>query len=345
MRLPAKWQRGYNLGNSLDCFNEQRNADETSWGNPVVTREQIHQLAEAGFDMLRLPVTWEENIGPAPDYMVDPIKMNRVKEVVRWGIDEGMTVMLNTHHEFRWLRADLALLSDILPVYRRLWQQIAEAFRDYGDELIFQGTNEPNQHGGENCDSGSGNPNARAAINAINHTFVRTVRESGGNNATRWLCIPNLAARPLPDCMKDMILPKDDRLIWTIHCYSPDRFVFSREDEYDTPFFDEKARDEVTVMFEDIRRYAVSSGVPVMLTEFGAVAKKLPDGEHWNTEERIRFLNHFLKCAKELDLPCFWWDNNYLETGDEAFGLFDREKGTCRFPEIVKVLTETSTRQ
>jgi endoglucanase len=299
----------------------------------------IDMYAGAGFDILRVPVTWGSHMGPAPEWTIDREWMARVKEIVDWGLDAGMTVMLNVHHDFDWMRPELSLLVDWLPRYRRLWQQIAEEFAEYGDELIFQGSNEPNLHGGENCAWGSGTPNVRAGINVLNHTFVRTVREMGGKNATRWLAIPNLAARPLPECMQDMIMPKDDKLIYTIHCYCPDNFVFQRDEETNTAVFDEKACSEVYAMFADIKKWAVPHGLPIMFTEWGAVAKRLPNGD-LNNEERIRFAEVFLKCAAELDVPCVWWDNNYLERGDEYFALFDRESLTCHCPELVKTLID-----
>ncbi len=92
-------------------------------------------------------------------------------------------------------------------------------------------------------------------------------------------------------------------------------------------------------MFEDIRRYGLSHGVPMMITEFGAVAKRLPGSGEWNTGERIRFARCFLQAARSMNMPCVWWDNNYLESGDEAFALFDRGSLTCRFPELVRALT------
>ena len=336
---------GINLGNSLDCFTPNGSqANETSWGNPRISREYIHLLAESGFRILRIPVTWDSHFSRIEPFRVFPEWMNRVEEVVHWGLDEGMTVILNTHHEFRWLTPELSRLADILPPFRALWKQIAEHFRDADSRLLFQGLNEPNLMGGDNCAWGSGNRNVRAAINAVNHTFVRTVRETGGVNTVRRLCIPCLAARPLPDCMRDMIMPEDDHLIFTVHCYSPDRFVFSRKDRYDTPFFDEKARDEVLAMFDDIRTFGLSHGIPMMITEFGAVAKKLPDGSGWNTQERCRFLELFLQTARSMNIPCVWWDNNYLETGDEAFALFDRSSLRCLFPELTAVLLRNLVR-
>jgi Endoglucanase len=222
-----KMRRGINLGNSLDCFEENGPGNETSWGNPPVTRETVKIFAGAGFDTLRVPVTWDGHFEETDPYTVDPAWMARVREVVEWGMESGMTVILNTHHEFRWLRPELGELWHVLPRFRALWLQIAEAFGDCGDRLIFQGVNEPNLQGGENCSEGSGNRNVRAAINAVNHTFVSAVRETGGRNAVRPLCVTGLAARPLPECMQgNVFFRRDEHLIYTLHCYFPGPVCF-----------------------------------------------------------------------------------------------------------------------
>lgn len=335
----SQYKCGINLGNSLDAFKDGAADTEICWGNPRITKDIVRMYADAGFDLLRLPVTWGAHMGPAPEYAVDPAWMARVREVVLWALDAGMAVILNVHHDNPWMRPELSSLVDTLPKYRRLWQQITAAFADIGDELLLQGSNEPNLINGENCNEGSGNRNVRAAINAFNHTFVRTVREAGGNNAKRWLCIPGLAARPFPDCLRDMIIPKDDRLIFTVHSYVPDRFVFSRGTQDDTAYFDGKARDEVREMFLDIQRFALPYNLPIMMTEFGAVAKRMPDGKTINDAERVKFVKAFIECANELGIPCVWWDNNYFaEGGDELFGLFNRKTLTCNSPAIVKAM-------
>jgi endoglucanase len=335
----SEFRCGINLGNSLDCFKDGFADTEIAWGNPRITRDIVKMYADAGFDLLRLPVTWGAHMGGAPDYTVDPVWMARVRQVVQWCVEVGLRVILNVHHDNFWLHPTLDTLVDVLPMFRSLWQQIAATFADFGDELLLQSLNEPNLNGGENCESGSGTPNVRSSINALNHTFVRTVREAGDNNATRWLCIPGLAARPLPDCLKDMIMPKDDKLIFTIHSYVPDRFIFSRGNQEDTAFFDEKARDEVREMFLDIKRYAVPHGLPIMMTEFGAVAKLMPDGKTHNDAERVKFTETYMACANEMGIPCVYWDNNYFDNGgDEYFGLYDRTTLTCNSPLVAEAM-------
>lgn len=54
---------GWNLGNSLDCyespeFGADGMASEELWGNPPVARELISEVKKAGFNAIRIPVTW-----------------------------------------------------------------------------------------------------------------------------------------------------------------------------------------------------------------------------------------------------------------------------------------------
>jgi hypothetical protein len=127
---------GWNLGNTLDTNSGDTNNMwieawtsrtpkdyETSWGQPETTRELIHMFKEAGFGVIRVPVTWYPHMGtitlhdqnkwnPATwtGTRVDPLWMARVKEVVDYVIDEGMYCILNVHHDTgdattAWLRA------------------------------------------------------------------------------------------------------------------------------------------------------------------------------------------------------------------------------------------------
>lgn len=140
----SEMKTGWNLGNSLDATG----ADETSWGNPVTTQEMIDAVKAQGFDVLRVPVTWGNHMGEAPDYTVEPEWMERVAEVVDYGIADGMYVIINTHHEpDTWLLPQSESMDEVVPQLTALWQQIAERFADYGDHLVFEGLNEPRVKG------------------------------------------------------------------------------------------------------------------------------------------------------------------------------------------------------
>ena len=67
---------GWNLGNTLDTnsgditnmwleaySDRSPTAYETGWGQPVTTRALIHMFKEAGFNAIRVPVTWYPHMG------------------------------------------------------------------------------------------------------------------------------------------------------------------------------------------------------------------------------------------------------------------------------------------
>ncbi|MET7427375.1 cellulose binding domain-containing protein, partial [Dactylosporangium sp. NPDC005555] len=66
MAAVAAMQPGWNLGNSLDATG----ADETSWGNPRVTAALLDNIRAQGFNSVRIPVTWGQHMGGAPNYTV-----------------------------------------------------------------------------------------------------------------------------------------------------------------------------------------------------------------------------------------------------------------------------------
>ena len=68
-------------------------------GNPRVTQELLDEVRENGFRSVRIPVTLGQHEGPAPDYTIDPVVLDRVEEVVDWALDEDLSVLLDLHHD------------------------------------------------------------------------------------------------------------------------------------------------------------------------------------------------------------------------------------------------------
>ncbi|WP_054705253.1 cellulase family glycosylhydrolase [Bacillus sp. JCM 19041] len=90
---------GWNLGNTLDAI-----PTEGSWNNPPVREETFDDIKEAGFESVRIPVTWTDHMGPAPNYVVEDAWMDRVEQVVDWAMDRDFYVVLNVHHDsWQWL--------------------------------------------------------------------------------------------------------------------------------------------------------------------------------------------------------------------------------------------------
>ena len=182
---------GWNLGNSLDATGNDYNS-ETSWGNPVVTKELIDAVREAGFDAVRIPTTWFNHSDS--DLNVDDAWFERVHEVVDYAYNQGMYVILNVHHE-NWNDPYEDSYKAASKKLKNLWKQIANEFKDYGSRLIFEGMNEPRWRN-TNFEWNGGNSEGRSVVNKLNADFVKAVRSTGGNNKYRALMIPTYAALP-----------------------------------------------------------------------------------------------------------------------------------------------------
>ena len=236
----ANMKVGWNLGNTLDAnsgsldnmwieaWTQRRPSDyETAWGQPVTTRELLKMMKRAGFNAIRVPVTWWPHMeatfksvswnnqtnslnpwNPETDPIgtqIDEEWMNRVQEIVDYVIDEGMYCILNVHHDTgtystSWIKASMANYNKNKNTFAAIWTQIANRFKNYDDKLIFEGYNEVLDPYDSWCFSTLGRPNgynssdAADAYNAINsyaQSFVNTVRATGGNNTQRNLALCN----------------------------------------------------------------------------------------------------------------------------------------------------------
>lgn len=329
--MTCKTKVGVNLGNSLDAI-----GGETVWNNPPTTRAMVQAMAKRGFKLFRLPVTWTSHLGPAPDYAIDPSWMERVRQVAEWALDEGMTVILNTHHDNDLFQPLFSNMTKALPAFVKVWEQIAAAFSDIGDELIFEAMNEPRPKGVPEEWTG-GIPEARQCINLLQQVFVDTVRAAGGHNANRRLLVTTCAATISDSAFDGFLLPKGENLMLGLHTYQPWSFCYNRSDMVTTPVFGAAEETKLDEIFDVIRRRALPLGVPIWITEFGSVTKMDENGKH-NDEEVAKYVRYFLGRAATMNIPCLWWDNNYYESGDEWFGLLDRERLVYNSPLTVAAL-------
>jgi len=332
---------GWNLGNTLDAHTQFGNP-ETIWMPHVTTRPMIEAIADAGFDILRVPITWTtgvgafRRVGPGPDYIIAPWFLDRVEEIVNWGLDAGMHVIINAHHD-NW---KYGMRDDQFDANRYmveiLWTQIAEHFINYCDRLIFATMNEPMQGyphaGGGNW---SGAPEYFNNVNRYNQWILDAIRATGGNNQRRFVMVPTYAAGAAPQHLSSFVLPTDmyeNRLIASVHSYAPVGFTFGGINDPNN-VFTQAGRNDVNWFFNRMNHYFVSRGIPVIVGEFGSQNKN-------NTDQRADHAAYFVAAGRRLGIPSVWWDN-YLTTGTgERFGIFNRGNYTFFFPEIVEAMMD-----
>ncbi len=329
--LVAQMKVGWNLGNTMESTGADGLDAETSWGNPKTREDMIKLVKDSGFNVLRIPVTWDKHMDK--DYNVDKDWMARVKEIVDYGIDNDMYVILNTHHE-EWYFPNSENKDEDIKQITALWSQIAEEFKGYDEHLLFEGFNEPRLRD-TSSEWTDGTPEAQNIINDYEKAFYDAVRNSGGNNQKRHLLITGYAASSMTGSMEAIKLPSDtdDKLIVSIHAYLP--YTFALDKNGTDKFSDKSDTVSIDSLFSNIDRIFLSKNIPVIIGEFGAMNK-------FNDDDRIEWVKYYLKTAKQSGVPCLWWDNGAFFGNGENFGLLNREiPASWKFKEIVDAIMDT----
>lgn len=332
--IVAEMKVGWNLGNTFDATDGNGIASETSWGNPKTTADMIRTVAEAGFNVLRIPCTWGNHRIDANN-TIDPAWLARVKEVVDYGMDNGMYVILNAHHENDWQKPDNAHIEETEKIQKDLWRQIAEYFADYGDHLIFEGMNEPRVVGSTDEWNG-GTKEGRDCINRLNANFVDTVRATGGNNRQRILLITTYAAAVGNNAFDGFVFPKDEYVALSLHAYTPYRFTYSNSGENETAEFTSEIQAEINNVMNQMAEFSQKGNMPVVITECGCETK--PFYGKTNAEEIRLWANGFFKAAQTRGFVCTLWDNGNYDGGGERFGILNRKKLTWYFESYNKAV-------
>lgn len=337
VELVKEMSIGWNLGNTLDAVGGKGLESEVAWQPDYTTKEMVDLLKASGFNIFRVPTTWEAHIDE--NGIIDEAWMDRVQEIVDFGIDNEMFVILNLHHE-EWHFPSYENAEAAEDMLVNVWTQIAERFKNYDEHLIFEGMNEPRKKGTA-YEWNGGDAEGRKVVNQLNAAFVNTVRNSGGNNKLRHLMIPTYAASADRNAMSALEIPDDDKIIVSVHAYIPYDFalnvsgtaLWSADKPSDTGAIDS--------LFNLLYQTFLYDGYPVIIGEFGSVCKLDPDtptGD--NLQSRIDCAEYFVSKAKEYGVPCVWWDNGSFVGSGENFGLMDRGGvPSWRYPEIVKTLT------
>ena len=325
-KLVADIKVGWNLGNTLDAVKFGSNLPvselETAWGNPVTTKENITAIKDAGFNAIRIPVSWTKCTDS--DYNIREDWMARVTEIVNYAVENDMYILLNTHHDgyvFKLIGKDL---TASINAFRKIWGQIACNFQNYDEKLIFEGLNEPRTSGSSDEWNG-GTSGERANLNEYYNVFVKIVRSCGGNNNKRFLVINTYAASGLSTAMNGLKIPADtaqNKIIASYHAYEPYDFALNEKSNVKTWSKSSSAdTSPITSRINQANNSFISNGIPVIIGEFGALDKN-------NESARAAWVEFYVQSAAQKGIKCFWWDNG----GD--FKIFDRINNTFNYPKI-----------
>jgi endoglucanase len=325
---------GWNLGNSLDATGGSGLTSETSWGNPKTTQRLIDSVKAAGFNAIRVPVSWgthTSNNGTYT-YAVDAQWMARVKEVVDYCYNRGMYVIINLHHDDSYFFPSSDKLNNSTLYVKEMWTQIAHEFANYDQHLIFETLNEPRLVGDtyewwfvKNYPS-SQVSDAISCINSLNQTAVSAIRSvNEGYNLDRVISCPGYDASIDGCTVSTFQMPTDNvsnRLCVSIHAYLPYNFCASTDQSNaDFRTFTSSDASQILDLYRQISSSFTSKGIAAYIGETGCSNKD-------DREEIAKWVACFFGYSKSYSIPCFLWDNDNFYKGGaysaEYFGLLNR---------------------
>ena len=347
----ANMRVGWNLGNTLEsnsgdvnnmwieAWTNRKPTDyETAWGQPVTKPELMKMFKEAGFNAIRVPVTWyphmeatfnsvrwdnsKQALTPwdmANDDIGTNIQeewMKRVHEVVDYVISQDMYCILNVHHDTgasstAWLVADESVYAAQKVRFEEIWRQIAEEFKDYGEHLLFEAYNEMLDSYDSWCFASFAAPSnynasvANSAYNAINsyaQSFVNAVRATGGNNVQRNLIVNTYGA-----CSGSGT--------WNAHLQDPltkmqlptdnvsGHLIFEIHSYLDVKNLN-SAKNEVNQMIRDAKNNLASKGAPIIFGEWGT---STDNGYNSYRSNMLAFARYFVEQTKANNMGTFYW--------------------------------------
>ncbi len=321
---------GWNAGNTEDLP-----MGKDRYTQPILQKELFVKIKELGFDSIRIPITWHYYTSEYPEFRIEEKRLARAKQVVDQALEAGLIVIINSHHDNPMYTPTPENAENAVAFVSAIWSQIAETFRDYDNNLIFEPLNEPIIKGSEHewhYDENCAECIAKVKVIAeCNQVFIDAVRKSGGRNAERYLLLKSYGPVPGNAIRSFRTLPRDsakNRLMIAVNNYTP--FDLAFQGDLSRSKF--KASDKHYLMeeFESLCNAFLKRGIHVVYTEMGMTNKN-------NPEERYEWAEYFVSETKKRGIACFVWDNGNTRAGVEGFGIVNKKNGKV-YPESQRYL-------
>ncbi len=359
LELSIKLGNGINLGNTMEAYNhsgylagQDPTGFENLWGQPRTTQEMIDDMKEMGFDTLRIPVAWTNGMNyESGDYTIDERLLNRVEEIVNYALNADMYVIVNEHWDGGWWgmfgSEDMAVREKAMDIYKAMWTQIGERFKDYSYRLIFESANEElcTRLNDSDITGSKGvltTPECYEMTHTINSEFVKLIRSQGGKNEDRFLLIAGFNTDIKQTCDDKYIMPDDTangKLFISVHYYTPwDYCGTDALNSWGSPIDYEEQNGllEMMTKFTD-------NGYGVIIGEYAVMKKN--GGIKPETDKFYR--NFLYNCDYYNYCPVLWDCSNLYKrnsgiVADEACGKLFDEKRQANEPEDYEQVKSTA---
>lgn len=299
---------------------------------PDLSSEWFAHLKSEGFRSIRFQVTWFNHTNDET-YQIEQAWLARVEELVNLAMEQDLYCLININWDMSanyrdthgidedrpgWLTLDGE--PEVEERFAAVWQQIAEYFKDYDEHLFFESMNEPLE---EEYSQHDAPDEILSNLNRLNQIFVDSVRDTGGNNAQRFLLVPPYFGRGAEHNLTAFVLPDDpaNHTVVSMNSYMDD---FADDAHEWTP-------DSNNNPFIAIEKYLAPKGIGVVFTEAGSEINA------HSIQSRIDFTRYFVAEADRLHIPIIYYGSDSVYD-DWWFRLYDWKTYEPFQPEIIAIL-------
>lgn len=406
--LVAPMGMGYNIGNTMEVPE-----NPTGWGNPLPTAGYIKAIKAAGFNTVRIPCAWYshsdalakdiaanggtadnstyKHVGKDASFTtptIDGAWLAQVKEVVDMIIGEGMYAVLNSHWDEGWLEdrvydgtanprsgsGDIANSSATTKARQAAyWKQIATYFKDYDEHLLFAGANEPGVNDPWNGTQWEFDNTRMQVLKGYYDAFITSVRNAGGNNATRTLIVQAPRTEMDMASMLNQNWPTDPAgagyMMAEVHYYPYQYSLMTADEDWGKQYYyytglssttdtehnmgwnvysqsiDNSALgtpNQIKKAFGELKTMFCDKGIPVIIGELGAIKRtgQITDAANLklHLQGRALFYGEVAKNAKANGIVPYVWDTGAENDGNMT--IITRQKGTYSIldPDVLNAL-------
>ena len=287
----SRMQKGINLGNTLEP------PLEGGWNNPAAREYYFDMYKQAGFNCVRIPVRWDEHTQDASPFKIDEPWLQRVEQILDWGLERDLFVVVNAHHD-DWIKQNYGNAT-YRARFDSIWSQISTRFSDKSEKLLFEVLNEP--YGLTKEQNDDMHQRILAIIRKTNPT--RIVIFQGHS----WGGSDELITAAIPD---------DDFVIGSFHSYDPYTFGLLGQGSWGTSG-DYAALEN---KFIGVKTWSDNNNIPVFLGEFGSLRT-------CDYNSRMKHYRAYVELAQKYGFVyCAWDDGGDFRIMERAAGKWDEVK-------------------
>lgn len=318
IEIAADMGYGWNLGNTMEASNtwtpNPKVTDfETAWGQPVTTKAMIDGIKKAGFNSIRIPVSWSNMMSSDGNYTIDASYFKRVDEIISYAFANDMYVIINDHYDGGWWKGFVSNKTECMKHYKNMWTQVAGHYKDYPEKLIFESANEELGNSLKNDNENVAELELYSLTNEINQTFVDIVRKSGGNNEKRYLLIAGFNTDIDKTCSSLYEMPADtisNHLMVSVHYYTPWTYVGLYKDEgygYKATWGTDSDKSEMAGNFAKMKKFT-DAGYGVVIGEYSVLPQYISSGNYKRKDGDTTFIKYLLTLCDKYGYAPYVWD-------------------------------------